>query len=150
PALWAVRRLKSSAEIAYIQRSCLASAAGFEAAAKTTRPGITERELHRRMTIAMLEAGADHVNWLPIHSGAGNYANFTMEPTDRLMEVGDMVWADAGTTVHGYYSDFNRIWAVGLASDQQRDAYHSIWEITRACVDVVRPGIPIADIVRVR
>jgi Xaa-Pro dipeptidase len=150
PALWEVRRIKSSAEIDFIRRSCLASAAGFEAGTRATRAGSTERELHRRMAIGMLEAGADHVNWLPVHSGAGNYANFTMEPTDRVLEVGDMVWADAGTTVHGYYSDFNRIWAVGRASDQQRNAYRRIWDVTRACIDVVRPGIPIADIVRVR
>jgi Xaa-Pro aminopeptidase len=150
PALWEVRRIKSSAEIAYIRRSCLASSAGFEAGAQATRAGITERELHRRMAIAMLEGGADYVNWLPIHSGARNYANFTMGPTDRMLEVADMVWADAGTTVHAYYSDFDRIWAVGRASDQQREAYRRIWDVTRACVDVIRPGIPIADIVRVR
>jgi len=150
PAIWDVRKRKSAAEVEYIRRSCAASAAGFEAAAGCIRVGLTERDLHRQMTIAMLQGGADRVNWLPIHSGRGNYANFTMEPTERPLQSGDMVWADAGTTVHGYYSDYNRIWAVGHGSEQQKDAYRAIWTITRACLDAVRPGIPIAEIVKTR
>ncbi len=150
PLLWSLRQIKSPREIAYIRKACRAAARGLRRGWRCLRVGMTERELQRRMAVAMLESGADKVQWLPIHSGPGNYAKFTMEPTGRRFRPGDMVWVDAGVTTNGYWSDFNRIAAVEKATPVQRDAYRTIWEITRACIEAVRPGIPICDVVKVR
>lgn len=150
PALWEVRTIKSHAEIQCVRASCAASQAGFDIASGRIRPGARERDIHREVMIGMLEGGAEQVDWLPIHSGPGNYAKFSMEPTDRILQRGEMVWIDAGTRVNGYYSDYNRVWAVGDASQSQKEFYEKIWEVTQACVDVVRPGLPIADIVASR
>ncbi len=150
PTLWALRRVKSAGEIAYKRQAMAAAGEGFRRCFRAIRTGMTEREVQRRMAVAVLEAGADKVGFLPIHSGAGNYAKFTAEPTARRLRRGDMLWIDAGCTVRGYWSDFNRIAAVGTASPKQQAAYRRIWEITRACVEAVRPGLPISDLVKVR
>jgi Xaa-Pro aminopeptidase len=57
---------------------------------------------------------------------------------------------DAGCTVRGYWSDYGRIAVVERPSAKQTDAYRRIREVTRACVEAVRPGIPVSDIVKVR
>jgi Xaa-Pro aminopeptidase len=150
PALWKLRQIKSANEIDYIRRACAATAKGLRIGFSAARTGMTEYELQRRIMIGMLEAGAGKVPFLPIHSGPGNYANFTLEPTDRRLRAGDMVWVDGGAVVNGYWSDFNRIAAVGRPTSAQRDAYRRIWDVTAACIDAVRPGIPISDVVKVR
>jgi Xaa-Pro aminopeptidase len=150
PVLWALRQIKSPREIAYIRKACAAAARGLSQGWRELRVGMTERQLQRRMAVVMLESGADKVLWLPIHAGPGNYAKFTMEPTGRRLRPGDMVWVDAGVTVNGYWSDFNRIAVVGKPTPQQRDTYKTIWQITRACIEAMRPGIPIGDLVTVR
>lgn len=150
PTLWTLRRVKSPREIAYKRQAMAVAGRAFRRCFRAIRVGMTEREIHRRMAVAMLEAGADRIGFLPIHSGAGNYAKFTAEPTSRRVGRGDMLWIDAGCTVRGYWSDFNRVAAVGRASPKQQDTYRKIWEITRACVESVRPGIPISDVVKVR
>jgi len=150
PILWKLRMVKSLAEIAYIRQACNANEKGFRSAWRQARVGMTERELLRRTAIAMLQAGADKVLWLPMNAGAGNYGKLSMEPTERKLRASDTMWIDACVTVHGYWSDSNRVAALRQASERQRTAYRRIWDVTRACVEAVRPGIPISDIIKVR
>lgn len=150
PLLWKLRMVKSPREISYIRQACLANERGFRIGWKAASIGMMECELQRRMTIAMLEGGADKVQWLPMNAGAGNYGKLSMEPTERKLRSGDTIWVDAGVTVRGYWSDSNRVAALGHASNEQHAAYRTIWDVTRICVDSVRPGISMSDIVKVR
>ncbi|ESY45972.1 MULTISPECIES: Xaa-Pro peptidase family protein [unclassified Mesorhizobium] len=144
--IWATRMLKSKAEIEYIRRACTANENGFRQGWRVAQPGMTERELHCHLSIAMLEGGADRVLFLPINSGEGNYFKVAMEPTERKLLEGDTIWCDAGVTVRGYWSDYNRVAAVGRASEDQKSAYRNVWNITRACIEAVKPGIPLSAI----
>jgi Xaa-Pro aminopeptidase len=150
PLLWSLRKIKSAREIDYIRKACTATAKGLAHAFRVLKAGMTDRELALRMQAAMLEAGADRVRWCPIQAGRGNSAMFSHEPLGRRFRAGDTVWIDVGAQVHGYWSDFDRMAAVGRASARQKETYRAIWEVTRACIEAVGPGIPIADVVRVR
>jgi Xaa-Pro dipeptidase len=150
PLLWQLRLIKSPREIEYIRKSCSATAKGLAHAFDIIRPGMTDTELSRRMQVAMLEAGADKVRWCPIQSGLGNGAMFTNEPLGRKFKTGDNIWIDVGTQVKGYFSDFNRIAVVRRASQEQKDTYRTVWDVTRACIESVLPGIPISRVVAVR
>ncbi|MER9250036.1 Xaa-Pro peptidase family protein [Mesorhizobium sp. M0590] len=146
PILWAARMIKSENEIEYIRQACSANENGFLVGWRVAQPGMTERDLQRRMAIAMLEGGADRVQWLPLNSGEGNYHKISMEPTERKLLVGDTIWCDAGVTVRGYWSDYNRVAAVGRASEEQKSAYRNVWDLTRECIEAVSPGVPLAAI----
>jgi Xaa-Pro aminopeptidase len=150
PALWRLRQLKSPAEIDLIRKSCRASGLGLKRAFAAVRAGMTEREFQHRLMAEILRAGADAVPFLPIHSGPGNYGKGGQPATDRRIRAGDIVWSDPACTVKGYYSDFDRMVAVGRATREQRDLYRLIREVTEACVDACRAGRPIADAVRTR
>jgi Xaa-Pro aminopeptidase len=150
PVLWGLRRVKSPAEIGYLRRAYAAATAGVRRGWQAIQVGVTERAVHRAMMLGMLEAGADRVGYLPIQSGLKNSAKFTAEPTGRRLRRGDLLWVDAGAQVRGYWSDFSRLAAVGQATPAQQHAYRTIRDITMACIEAVRPGIPVSDIVHVR
>lgn len=148
PTLWALRLVKSPAETAYKRRAMEIACDGFDRCWRETRAGMTEIEIQRRMAVAMIEEGAHHIGWLPCTSGLRDY-RFSQEPTERVVETGDIVWIDAGCTYHGYWSDVNRVAAVDRASEAQKDSYRRNRELTRRLVDVVRPGLAVSEIVGV-
>ena len=150
PVLWALRLIKSAPEIAYIRQACRAANAGIRRGWKILKPGMTARAVHRHMVVAMMEAGADRVAWSPVVAGRENNDKYTLEPTNRKFRAGDAVWTDIGVAVNGYWSDFSRVAAVGCASSVQRDDYRRVWDVTQACIEAVRPGLPVSHIAKVR
>ncbi len=146
PLLWDLRLIKTPRELAYIRRACRAADAGLRAGWRRARAGMAEREVRQHMAASMIEAGADKVGFLPMTSGPGNYTRFLMDPTDRRLEPGDIIWADAGCSVNGYWSDFNRIAAVDAASPEQRKAYRVVRELTSEILDKIRPGVPVSEL----
>ena len=106
------------------------------------QPDEADRHLARRM----IDAGADKVGWLPLTSGPGNYRRFTMDPTDRKVKRGDIIWTNAGCSVNGYWSDFNRVAAVDKASKEQKDAYKVVWDLTYEVLDAIKAGVRTKDV----
>ena len=150
PALWKLRQIKSPAEVEVIRKSCHASSKGLMKALRSAKAGMTERAVHQNIFIEILRAGADTVPFLPIHSGPGNYNKYGMTATDRKIQKGDIVWSDPACTIKGYYSDFDRMVAVGKATADQKEIYSIIYDVTTECVDAIQPGRPISDAVTAR
>lgn len=148
PLLWEQRLIKTPGELAYIKKACLAADKGIKEGFRIARVGMTEHAIRQRMAMAMIAAGADKVDWLPLTSGPGNYKRFTMDPTRRRVEKGDIIWTDAGCSVNGYWSDFNRVAAVGAASREQRRAYKVVREVTHEILDKIRAGVPAAAVAK--
>lgn len=146
PLLWELRLIKTPRELAYITKACRAADEGLRAGWRHARVGMTERDVRQHMAAKMIEAGADKVGFLPMTSGPGNYTRFLMDPTDRRLKKGDIVWVDAGCSVNGYWSDFNRIAAVGAARPEQRKAYKVVRELTSEILDKIRPGVSVAQL----
>lgn len=150
PAIWKLRQIKSPAEIEVIRKSCLASSKGLMKALRAVKPGMTERTVHQNIFVEILRAGADTVPFLPIHSGPGNYNMYGMAATDRKIRKGDIVWSDPACTIKGYYSDFDRMVAIGKATADQKEIYGAIYDVTTECIDAIKPGRPISDAVKTR
>jgi Xaa-Pro dipeptidase len=147
PALWPVRMLKSSAEIAFVRQACTATARAYERTFSEVRSGMTEADVARLMTIASLEAGGSDP-WVIITSGEGSYDLASKHPSCRRIEPGDFVWMDSGCSVSGYWSDFGRAGVVGGPTADQRDAQARVHEITMLGVEMIRPGITTGEIAR--
>jgi Xaa-Pro aminopeptidase len=146
PMLWEQRLIKSAGELAYIKKACAAADKGMKAGWRFARVGMPERDVRRHMAARMIEAGADKVGWLPLTAGPGNYKRFTMDPTGRRLKRGDVIWTDAGCSVNGYWSDFNRVAAVGAASPAQRRAYRVVRELTHEVLAKIRAGVPASEV----
>jgi len=153
PAIHAVRAVKSPWELDRLRWACAASSAGFAAAFARPRAGELEVDLARETVTAGLAAGAGWPawtmpGWIAMTSGAGSYDRFVEAPRRRRLERGDLVWADVGFRVDGYWSDFCRAGVIGGPTPQQVDRQARLLAATAAGIVAARPGATAADVAR--
>jgi Xaa-Pro dipeptidase len=58
------------------------------------------------------------------------------------------VYMGAGCALHGYWSDQVRVFAVGRATDHQQQMYRVMHEAFDRCFVMMRPGVPVRDVMR--
>ena len=63
-----------------------------------------------------------------------------MGPTDRALNQGDILIIDTGANFDGYFSDFDRNFAIGKADSQVQRAYENVYCATQAGLDLAAPG----------
>jgi Xaa-Pro aminopeptidase len=137
-----LRRRKSPAEQALLRRSASVAAAGLQAAIEAARPGRSEREVCAAGTAAALEAGADFVRYLRVHTGPWSARGSRWPPaTDRTIEPGDTVFLDIIGAVDGYQFDVLRTTVAGTPSDEQRRLFEAVHQTVETLVREVRPGM---------
>ena len=67
-------------------------------------------------------------------------------PYDRVLEAGDVLFFDTGSTFDGYWCDFDRNYAVGAISDAARRAHEAMWQATEAGLAAAVPGASCAAV----
>jgi Xaa-Pro dipeptidase len=147
--IWLLRAIKSAREVALIKRSHDIVALAYRDVFGAVVPGMTEREVYRRMAMQLMAHGADRPGHILVTSGEGNYARQAGGPTDRPLQLGDILWIDAGCTVQGYWSDFSRCIAIGKATPIQRDLYRTIRDLTHEALGAAAPGVPLSAMAEV-
>lgn len=146
PLIRSLRNIKSAEEIEKIRYVCDLTSAAFEALPASLKVGESERENCQRFRIDLLQRGADNSPYLISGSGPGGYDSIIMGPSDRILENGDVLIIDTGTTFDGYFSDFDRNFAFGYADDQLRQAYQVVYQATDAGFAAARPGVKMSDL----
>lgn len=145
-AIWEVRTRKSPAEIACLLQAVAITDLAFDRIFAEARPGMTEREIARRVAELMLVAGADRPGWVMLTSGRGEYHRTLGTPRDRVVQPGEMLWLDLAAVVNGYWSDFCRAGVFGGPSAEQAELQAKVWQATLAGVEAIRPGVPAAAV----
>ena len=140
-----LRMHKSELEIAKTAHVCGIVSDGFEGIPGLLSAGMTEREAFAAFRIDLLRRGADDVPYLVGASGPG-FSDIIKQPSDRVIEDGDLLMFDTGTVFDGYTSDFDRYFAFGRADDGARRAHETVWEATEAGLAVLRPGVTTSDL----
>ena len=140
-----LRMVKDAAEIDALRRA----AAAVDAIAVGLRDerfsGRTEAELSRVIVERMLAAGHERANFSIVATGP-NGASPHHDPTDRVIEPGDVVLCDFGGTMDGYCSDITRMFVVGEpgreVSAEVQDVYAVLAAAQEAGVQAGVPGTP--------
>jgi Xaa-Pro aminopeptidase len=96
----------------------------------------------------MLEGGAEYPGFVIITSGEGNYGRISKTNTNRRLVKGDYLWLDLGARYKGYWSDFCRSGEVGSITKERDDLQNTIHEVTMRAAEVMKPGMPVADVAR--
>jgi Xaa-Pro aminopeptidase len=148
PCLWAIRHVKTAAEIARIRHVCRLASRAYAAVPDLVAVGDTEREACRKLRIELLRQGADAVPFLPGISGPGGVAQIVCGPGDRAIREGDILFFDTGATYDGYFCDFDRNYAVGRVEDAARRAHEAMWRASEAGIAAARPGATAEDVFR--
>lgn len=148
PCIWEIRMVKTEAEIAHIHYICQIASDAYEALPSQISIGESEREIVRKLCIDIARRGADATPFMPAISGPGGVAQIVCGPHDRLIEKGDILFIDTGSTFDGYFCDFDRNYAVGQVSDDARRVHEALWLATEAGIAAAVPGARTDDVWR--
>jgi Xaa-Pro aminopeptidase len=140
-----LRCIKSEREIRKISHICEIVSDGFAAIPNLISTGMSEREAFRSFRMHLLELGADDVPYLVGATGSG-FSDIIKQPSDRIIESGDLIMFDTGSTFDGYFSDFDRNMAFDFASGPAQSAYKIVWEATEAALQIAFPGNTTSDL----
>jgi len=128
--------VKEPGEIENLRRANEICDVGIEAALDVLEPGISEIEVAGAMEYAQRKAGSEY-NWSVTRTEVGSgYKQarpngFTPEPTDKLVQRGDLVTLDVHSVYNGYYGDLATNAVVGEPTEEQlalEDAFQSVVE----------------------
>ena len=140
-----MRMVKSERELAKTAHVCSLVSDGFEGLGDLLSVGMTEREAFTAFRIDLLQRGADDVPYLVGASGH-SFTDVIKQPSDRIIEPGDLLMFDTGTMWDGYSSDFDRYYAFGHVDDDAARAHHVVWDATEAGLNMLRPGVTTTDL----
>ena len=144
-----VREVKSPAEIESIRAACGVADRAFAAIPGFVAEGCRLDAVFRDFQIACLAAGADWVPYLAGGAGPGGYPDVISPATATPLAAGDVLMLDTGLVRCGYFSDFDRNFAIGRADDDVRRAHAVLHAATEAGLAAARPGATAADLHRV-
>jgi Xaa-Pro aminopeptidase len=141
-----LRMVKSAAEIEKLRHICGIGSATFARVPQIISEGMALEDVFRAFKREALALGADDVPYLVGAADQGGYVDVISPPSRRLLQAGDVLMLDTGSTWDGYFCDFDRNWAIGRADDLARRAYDVLWRATEAGIAAARPGNTCRDL----
>jgi Xaa-Pro dipeptidase len=134
------RQLKSLDEITLLNTACSMVDGVYHMISEELKPGVRENELVAKATKMLYDLGSDDVEAINAVSGE----RCSPHPhvfSDRIIRPGDQAYFDIIQSFIGYRTCYYRTFAVGMASDAQRDAYKKAREWIDAAIDLMHPGV---------
>ena len=141
-----VRLVKSELEINIIRQVCSIASCAFDRAHQLFHVGQPLDQAFRDFKIALLEAGAEEVPYLVGGAGQDGYSDVISPPSNQLLKNGDILMLDTGSSLKGYFCDFDRNWAIGKASNLAKTAYSKLYNATEVALKKIRPGMTCAQV----
>ena len=140
PALAALRRVKSAAEIDRLRVAAAAADEAMDAIRGERLAGRSEAEVSARINGLLLAAGNQTADFAIVGSGP-NSASPHHHAGERIIAVGDAVVLDIGGTRDGYCSDTTRTVFVGEPDPEFAKLHAVLRAAQSAACEAVRPGI---------
>jgi Xaa-Pro aminopeptidase len=142
------RELKSSDEIALLNRAAAMVDGAYDLINGMLRPGIRENDIVAEVNKFLYTHGSDDVEAVNAISGercSPHPHNFT----DRMIRPGDQAFFDILQSFMGYRTCYYRTFNVGRATPAQHDAYKKAREWLDNAIARIRPGASTAHICEV-
>ena len=141
-----MRMIKTNEELKKIKFVCSIASDAYNALPSNLSIGNTEREAVHKLKIDILNRGADSVPFMPGISGQGGVSQIVCGPTDRILDDGDILFIDTGSTFDGYFCDFDRNYAFGRVASDVEKVYQILWQATEIGIKTAIPGATTNDI----
>jgi Xaa-Pro aminopeptidase len=133
------RLIKSPDEIALLSTAAAMVDGVYQDIAEALKPGIRENEIVALANKRLYEMGSDDVE--AINAVSGERCNpHPHNFSDRLIRPGDQAYFDIIQSFNGYRTCYYRTFAVGRATEPQRDAYARAREWIDTAIALVKPG----------
>ncbi len=142
----AAREIKNEDEIQIMMQAAASVDAAFYRMAQELHPGSRENELQAVAAAELHRQGSQWVHNIQMTSGTRAHPHPHLS-SDRVIQPGDMVFADICTLFNGYHTCYYRTLCCGQPSDQARRVYDSAYQMILAGIDKCRVGNTTADVV---
>lgn len=136
------RMIKSSTELALMQRAKNITLEVHKCAARILAPGVTTTEVEAFIHAAHKAAGASAGSYfcIVLFGEATAYPHGVKDP--QVLQDNDMVLIDTGCQLEGYISDITRSYVYGEISDRQRQIWNLEKEAQAAAFAAAKIGQP--------
>jgi len=142
------REVKSSDEIALLNRAAAMVDGAYQLINDTLKPGVRENDIVAEVNKFLYTHGSDDVEAVNAISGERcnpHPHNFT----DRMIRPGDQCFFDILQSFMGYRTCYYRTFNVGRATPSQHDAYKKAREWLDNAIARIKPGASTAHICNV-
>ncbi len=147
PELASMRLVKDAGEAKLMRRAAAATIAGMRAAARTIRPGVTEKAVEGAVFGAFTAAGAEGLAFPSIVGSGFNGTVLHYDQNSGTCQEGDLVVVDIGARYGYYCGDLTRTFPVsGRFNDRQRELYELVLAAHDAVAAAIRPGVTLGDL----
>jgi Xaa-Pro dipeptidase len=142
-----LRLRKDKAEVDAMRKAVKIAQDALEATIPQIKIGMTEREVASELVMQLLKQGSEpELPFAPIISAGPNSANPHASPSDRKLQVGDLLVVDWGAAYDGYISDLTRTFAVGEVDAECQKIHKVVQEANAAGRAAAKPGVPCAAV----
>jgi Xaa-Pro aminopeptidase len=144
-----LRLRKDAHEIDRLRAAATLSIQGHLAGVAEMRAGTGEWTVEAAVNGAFRRGGGSGPGYETIVGSGPNACVLHYVANSRTMEAADLVLLDAGAELNLYQGDITRTYPVGgVFSGEQRAVYEVVNRARDAAVEVVAPGVTIADVHR--
>lgn len=112
------------------------------------RPGMTERQIAKKIPEFFEEVGADGMSFNPIVASGPNGSMPHYGGDRRVIEENDVIILDLGGRYKSYCSDTTRTFFVGAPTEEQKKVYEIVRRAQAAGEAAVKPGATGQDVDR--
>jgi len=136
-----LRVIKDAGEDDLIRKATVASIAAQRVMMRAMRPGLTERTIAGKMTVAWYQHGCERPAYAPIVGSGINSTILHYSDNSRTIQNGDIVVVDAACEYSMYASDITRtVPANGHFTERQREIYNVVLGAQQAAVKAFVAG----------
>ncbi len=138
-AMMRAREIKNPDEIILLTQACAMVDGVYQSIFEALKPGVRESDIVGLAHARLFDMGSEFVE--AINSIAGERCSPHPHVfSDRLIRPGDQAYFDIIHVFNGYRTCYYRTFAVGRATQAQRDAFKQSREWMDAAIALVRPG----------
>ena len=145
------RLVKDDFEMAALKQAVSIADQAYAHILSFIRPGMTEKQVAMELESIMGHLGSEKPAFDTIVVSGIRSSLPHGQPSDKVIDPGDLVTMDFGAVYKGYHSDITRTVVIGKATEKQRDLYHLVLAAQLAGIKAVEPlktGAAVDQIVR--
>lgn len=137
-----LRTRKSEEEIACIEKAQRIAERALHDLLPMLQTGITEKAAAAKLDYLMAVYGSEQPSFQTILLFGERASMPHGVPSERKLQLGDVILVDFGAVYNGYHSDMTRTFAYGSASAAFREAYGAVLRAQSAAIAQARADLP--------
>jgi Xaa-Pro aminopeptidase len=144
-----IKSVRSDAEIALQREVGRITAAAMRSAVESIFPGKTESEIVAAGYKTMFEEGAHDRSFQTIVNSGPRGGLKHSYPTNRKIQLGDLIYLDMGAMKFGYQCDMSRSVVVGGANAEQKQVLDVILNAYQTLMSEMHPGVKTSELISI-